>query len=67
MGTVEARLANLGFPVRNGEECWEDKDTGYLYLYSPSMKTVYMVDPDNKRFCHKGIGEGCFYTEWGEM
>ena len=67
MGTVEERLADLGFPVEDDEECWEDKETGYLYLHSPSAETIYMVDPVNKRFCHRGTGQGCFYTEWEEI
>ena len=30
--SVESRLADLGFPVEDDEECWEEKENGYLYL-----------------------------------
>ena len=63
MGTVEERLADLGFPVEEGEEYWIEEGTGNLYLHSPSAETIYMVDPGNKRFCHRGTEAGCFYTK----
>lgn len=62
--SVESRLADLGFPVEDDEERWEEKENGYLYLHSPSIRTIYCVDPKSKNFGHRGTGRGCFYTDW---